>query len=246
MNERGESLVPVWAERYAKAVSRRRFAVGDVHGCSRTLRALVEDVLRLKPDDTLFLLGDYIDRGPDSKGVLDYLMDLRHADYDVKPLLGNHEEMALQAVTDPVACELWYGNLGDLTVRQLGARTPRQIPQRYLTFMSELPRLLVTGNYVLVHAGLDFSKPFPLRDTAPSFLVWHRDHQVQLEKLEGRTLLCGHTMTPLNEIRASLDKQVICLDNGCWSRGEMGFGNLVALNLETRELLVQANCDYFG
>jgi serine/threonine protein phosphatase 1 len=237
-----EKGVPVWAASYAKSVAGRRYAVGDIHGCSRTLRAMVEKVLRLQPGDTLFLLGDYIDRGPDSKGVLDYLIALG-ADYDVRPLLGNHEDMALQAVADPAALDLWYGNWGEATVRQLGAMTPAEIPRRYLEFMAKLPRLLILADYVLVHAGLDFSKPAPLRETAPYYLIWQRDHRLEPEKLEGRTLLCGHTMTPLKEIRAMLDKQLICLDNGCCAKGERDLGNLVALNLDTRELLVQENCD---
>jgi serine/threonine protein phosphatase 1 len=241
MGPRDDAL-PVWAESYARAVAGRRFAVGDVHGCSKTLRAMVENVLRLQPRDTLFLLGDYIDRGPDSKGVLDYLIDLS-AKYDVRTLLGNHEEMALQAATDPAALDLWYGNWGELTVKQLGARTPAEIPRRYLDFMGKLPRLLISGNYILVHAGLDFSKPFPLQDTAPYNLIWQRSRRFEPEKLEGRTVLCGHTMTTLQEIRASLDKQLICLDNGCCAKGERGLGNLAGLNLDTRELLLQENCD---
>ena len=242
MHDLPANSTPVGAGRLTRA-TRRRFAVGDIHGCCRTLRALVENVLRLQAKDTLFLLGDYLDRGPDSKGVLDYLMALADADYDVRPLLGNHEEMALLSVGDPAVRELWYRNLGEITLGQFGAGSPGEIPQRYLDFLAGLPRILTTDGYALVHAGLDFSTPFPLRDTSPSFLVWERDFRVQPEKLAGRTLLCGHTVTPLSEIRASLGGRLICLDNGCWSKGGPSFGNLVALNLDTRELLVQENCD---
>ncbi len=239
---RDEGLISA-AEKNSAPTGGRRFAVGDVHGCSRTLRVLLGQVLRLEPADTLFLLGDYLDRGPDSKGVLDYLMTLIEDGYDLRPLMGNHEEMALKSVADPAARALWYANRGDLTVEQFSAATPQEIPRRYLEFMAGLPRMLVTGDYVFVHAGLDFSRPFPLRDTAPSFMLWEGEFRVQPEKLAGRTLVCGHTRTPLAQIRASLNDQLIRLDNGCFWKGHPGFGNLVALNLDTRELLVQENCD---
>jgi serine/threonine protein phosphatase 1 len=84
----------------------RRFAVGDIHGCSKTLKKMMEDVLLLEHEDMLFLMGDYIDRGPDSKGVLDYILQLLESGYDIRPLLGNHEEMMLIAATNPAARRL--------------------------------------------------------------------------------------------------------------------------------------------
>lgn len=65
----------IWSSgKFIGPSTRRRFAVGDIHGYCKTLRKLLEEVLLLKPDDTLYLLGDYIDRGPESKGVLDRLL----------------------------------------------------------------------------------------------------------------------------------------------------------------------------
>ena len=74
----------------------RRIVVGDIHGCSQTFRSLAEEEIRLAGNDILYLLGDYVDRGPDSKGVLDYIMDLMQGGYDVRPLRGNHEEDLLK------------------------------------------------------------------------------------------------------------------------------------------------------
>jgi len=227
----------------ALQVQRRRFAVGDVHGCLRTLRTLVEKLIDLKRHDTLYLLGDYLDRGPHSKGVLDYLMALLEGGYDLRPILGNHEEMALQSVTDPKARAMWYFNRGGSTVAQFGVESPADIPARYLSFLASLPLILTTDDYVFVHAGLDFSTPDPVRDTQATCMLWERNFEVQTEKLRGRTLLCGHTVTSLSQIRSSLGKPVICLDNGCFAKEQPGFGNLVALQLDTRELLVQKNCD---
>lgn len=224
---------------------RNRYAVGDVHGCCRTLKAMVEDVLRLEADDTLFLLGDYIDRGPDSKGVLDYLLQLKwERACDIRPLMGNHEELCLKAAGgDPQARDIWYGNGGGLSMQQFGVERPEDIPKRYLDFMATMPRILTEPDYVLVHAGLDFAAADPIRDTSPQFMIWARSERVQPKNIAGRTLVCGHTMKPFFAIRESLSTPVIHLDNGCFDKGHMGYGSLVALNLDTRELLVQENCE---
>lgn len=222
---------------------RRRFAIGDIHGCSRTLQKMVKDVLQLKPDDTLYLLGDYIDRGPDSIGVLDYLLHLRESGFDIRPIRGNHEEMLLEAMADPATRNIWYGNGGWGTVRELGIDSPEGIPQRYLDFISDLPYLLVTDDYVFVHAGLDFQTLDPLKDTPSQFMLWSRGSQIDSAKLGGRTLVTGHSVSPLFAINESLGTHHIMLDNGCYDRGEMCCGALVAVNLDTRELLVQENIE---
>lgn len=242
-NKHQPQQVPPWDGRFSRPISRRRFAIGDIHGCNKTLRHMVENVLQLGPDDTLFLLGDYIDRGPDSKGVLDYLIELWSTGYDIRSLMGNHEEMALKAASTSAARDLWYGNWGSLTMLQFGVEAPQDIPGLYLEFMASMPRILTDGDYVFVHAGLDFSRPDPVTDTSPTFILWECDYRVQPDKLYGRTLVCGHTMTPLFEIQASLNKSLICLDNGCWSKGEIGYGNLVAMDLDTRQLFVVKNCE---
>lgn len=227
------------------ATVRNRYAIGDVHGCCLTLRALVEDRLQLEQNDTLFLLGDCIDRGPDSKGVLDYLLRLiRERDYDIRTLMGNHEELCLDAAGgDPLARNIWYGNGGGETLQSLGVERPEDIPKKYLDFMAAMPLILTEPDYVFVHAGLDFTSIDPVRESSPQVMLWARPGRVQPKNIAGRTLVCGHTKTPLFAIRESLPGQVICLDNGCYDRGHKGYGSLVALNLDTRELLVQENCD---
>lgn len=222
--------------------NKRRFAVGDIHGCSRTFQKMVE-VLQLSLADTLFLLGDYIDRGPDSKGVLDYLLQLLEAGLNIYPLLGNHEEMLLNAVADPSARSLWYGNGGWATMREFGVDSPEAIPQRYIDFLAQLPRILTTDDYVFVHAGLDFRALDPLRDSSPYFMLWERRCRVDPVKLAGRTLVTGHSVSPLFAIKESLATNHIEIDNGCFNKGEISCGALVVLNLDTRELLVQENIE---
>lgn len=75
----------------------RMFAIGDIHGCFQPFKHLVETKINLKPTDKLFLIGDYIDRGPDSKEVIDYIIHLQKNGFDIVPLLGNHEALCLEA-----------------------------------------------------------------------------------------------------------------------------------------------------
>lgn len=78
----------------------RRWVIGDVHGCIKTLRALMEDKIQPGRQDRLIFVGDYVDRGPDSKGVVSYLMELRLMGYHLTLLKGNHEDMMLRSVYD--------------------------------------------------------------------------------------------------------------------------------------------------
>lgn len=232
-----------WAGRFSR---RRSYAIGDVHGCVKTLRRLIEEQIRPENDDFIVLLGDYIDRGPDSKGVLDYLMELFwRDDINVFPLLGNHEEMLLKAVAGDLAAEkLWYGNGGWGTLQSFGVSQAADIPQKYLDFLKALPLLCwTTKGCLLVHAGLDFSLADPQHDTPREVMLRDRTERVTPCNIDGRTLVCGHTVTPLFEIQKSLATEYIRLDNGCYDKGHMGYGSLVALNLDTRELLVQENCE---
>lgn len=225
------------------ALACRRFAIGDIHGCSKTFRKMVEEVVCLTPEDTLYLLGDYIDRGPDSRGVLDYLMHLSQSGFDIQPLRGNHEEMLLNSIADPVIRRIWYLNGGWDTIREFGVDSPAEIPQHYLEFIDHLRNIHITEDYVLVHAGLDFSTCNPLQDTSPHYMLWSRDYRVDSDKIGSRTLVTGHTVKPLSDIRKSLSTDHIYLDNGCFSKAENSYGSLVALDMDNRKLLVQKNIE---
>lgn len=234
-----------WSGRFSNPISGRRFVLGDIHGCYQTLRRMVEEVLKLEEDDTLYLLGDYIDRGPDSKGVLDYLMQLwMKADFSIKPLQGNHERMLLNAVArGEEAWQYWYGNGGWATLKQFGVKIPTDIPQEYIKFLSMMPTVLTTDDYVLVHAGLHFGVADPINDTPDYFRLWDRNYKVVPELIGNRALVVGHTMTDIHTIRNSLATHHIKLDNGCCDKGHVGFGSLIALDLDNREIIEIRNCE---
>ncbi len=239
-----ENSLPPWAGgRYSKPIVRNRYVIGDIHGCSRTLRKMVEELLEFGPDDILYLLGDYIDRGPDSKGVLDYLMELFMGEYDIRPLRGNHEQLLLDSLNDPEAFTIWKGNGGYGTLQEFGVVHPSELPKRYLDFITHMPLMHLLDDYVLVHAGLDFRKDDPLTESTSEYILWTRDCRFDSSKIGGRTLVTGHCRMPLTTIRESLQTKHILLDNGCYSKGEIGESALVALDLDTRQLIVVQNCD---
>ncbi|MDP3444408.1 MAG: metallophosphoesterase, partial [Ignavibacteria bacterium] len=74
-----------------------RWIIPDIHGCSKTLKQLIEYQIKPSRTDEFYFLGDYIDRGPDSKGVIDYIMELQRKEFTIRLLLGNHEEYCIKS-----------------------------------------------------------------------------------------------------------------------------------------------------
>ena len=151
----------------------RTLAVGDIHGCYRSLITL-ESFAKFKPDDRIVTLGDYVDRGPDSKSVIEWLID-HESNGHLIALRGNHELMMLNAMEDlgygmnPI--ELWYYNGGEATVQSFGSSSffsfLADLDPGYLAFfrslqMSEVIGLGAPGEILVSHAGIT---PFiPLAD----------------------------------------------------------------------------------
>lgn len=223
--------------------SPRRFVIPDIHGCNLTLRSLVEEVIQLRQDDDLYLLGDYIDRGPRSREVLQYVMDLIDGGYRIFPLRGNHEEMFLNAVADRSQTRTWILNGGYTALDSFGVDDARQIPLPFHRFCSDLPCYHLLDDYLLVHAGFNAEAQEPFADTEA--MLWNRTKAVSRELLGGRTMICGHTPHPISEIEKMLARNngLIILDNGCFLAGRKGMGSLLALELTTRSLYAQKNID---
>lgn len=222
-------------------MSRRTFVIGDVHGCAGTLRRLVDEALRPLPIDRIFMLGDLIDRGPDSKGVLDFIFELRERGLSVNSIRGNHEEMYLQACNDHYYLDLWSANGGLTTMASFQADGPGDIPRLYHNFLDSLPLYILLDDFILVHAGLNFDTRDPLEDTEA--MLWTRSPVVDRQRIGGRRLICGHTPVLLTRLEASLESSKIMLDNGCVFGGLPEKGNLAALELESMKLFLQPNID---
>jgi serine/threonine protein phosphatase 1 len=214
-----------------------RYAISDIHGCYQTFQYLVAEVLNLQPTDELYLLGDYIDRGPDSKGVIDFIVDLQEAGFKVRTLSGNHEVMMLQALDNPQFLAHWHLNGGQATLDSFGAETVFDIPLKYWQFLQQLPFYFELEDYLLVHAGFNFKAEDPFSDMHA--MVWIRNFKINQKILGHRKIVHGHTPTPATFIAkqvADPAAKVYNIDGGCVYHQVPKLGHLTALNLDSLDL----------
>jgi len=228
------------------------YAIGDIHGCNRTFQALLRQISPGR-GDTLVLLGDLIDRGPDSKGVVDTVGHLEKKGARVVCLRGNHEQMLLDARNGPAEADRWFNNGGKAALKSFGAKWIEDIPNAYMNFFEAMPLWYETGGFLCVHGGIDFSQNDPLDD--PRSLLWLRQWYAGINYtwLGDRIILHGHTPLAFSEIHAqhaALEQQrYLNLDNGCVYAlrrpRPSGLGNLAALHLETKKLFWQKCLERF-
>ena len=151
----------------------RVIAIGDVHGCSNTFRKMVLDEIKVQKSDILYCLGDYIDRGHDSKGVIDFIMELRAKGFTLHTLRGNHEQIMMDSVNNSEMFDAWMDNGGDATLKSFGALSYDDFAPEYKTFFEETEFYVTYERYIFVHAGLNFKSPDPFGDK--DSMLWIRD-----------------------------------------------------------------------
>ncbi|MEM9884707.1 MAG: metallophosphoesterase family protein [Bacteroidota bacterium] len=223
-----------------------RFAISDIHGCLKTFKALLEKINFSKADE-LFLLGDYIDRGPDSKGVIDHILELKAKGYLVHCLMGNHEELMIRGLKgDELALDIWLKNGGYQTIDSYFEDDAKDIPVEHLIFLNNLKYYFKIDHYYLVHAGLNFKLGEPLSDEKS--MLWIRDWYGDLDQqwLGRRSIVHGHTPLPKAVIKQQhlelKNFPVLDIDCGC-VYNRMGLGYLCAFNLNTKSLTFQKNIE---
>ncbi len=219
-----------------KVMRDMRYAIADIHGCSKTFRALLEKI-RIKPADQLYLLGDYIDRGPDSKGVLDMIMNLN---CHVLALRGNHEDVWLKTADSGIGRKSYahYNHWmeGGILARIKSFEGTDSLP--YLVFLDNLPFYHELDDYLLVHAEFDFSLPDPFGKMGEESMLWGRGKPYTGTK----PVVCGHTPLRLDKIIAGLKTNRINIDSGCCFRQE-GYHHLLAYSLDDGRLHIQENIE---
>ena len=186
----------------------RHFVIGDIHGHYRALQSLL-DTLQPQTEDRFTFLGDYVDRGPNSKDVLDAIMSLPCS---VDALMGNHEAMLLASLTDTEAERHWLHYGGSSTLDSFGVSKVQNIPKEYLSWMAELPYSLETDAAIFVHASVDPTLPLPLQ--TPEQLMW-RHNKEPIHHYSGKRIYCGHTPHDY----PAITPYWICLDTGIGSGG---------------------------
>jgi serine/threonine protein phosphatase 1 len=214
----------------------RLFAISDIHGCFRTFYELVVNRLDLKKTDKLILLGDYIDRGSQSREVIDFIIDLKENGFDVTPLMGNHESMLLGSYVDPGVLPLWFMNSGETTLQSFNISDIRDLFGKYLEFFSGLEYFKSISDLLFVHAGFNDDIEDPFSD--PDHIIWECRSVYRNPVFRGKTIIHGHRPKHVEYVKKLINEksQVIPIDTGCVYDTELGYGNLSALELNSMTL----------
>ncbi|MBB6253697.1 metallophosphoesterase family protein [Nitrospirillum iridis] len=214
------------------------YAIGDIHGEVGLLRSLLSEIVTdwalhgraAGVTPILVYIGDYIDRGPDSRGVIDLLLSNPLPEFRSHWLLGNHEAALLDFLQDPVGGAAWldFGGLATLLsygVRPLfsGSAAERaralrddlaaRLPPEHLAFLGSLERMVVYGDYAFVHAGVRPGRA--LADQALEDMLWIRAPFLESPRRHEKTVVHGHTIVPAVDRRPNR----IAIDTGAYTSG---------------------------
>lgn len=211
------------------------FAIGDVHGradlLERMLAALELKAARLPEPPIVIFIGDYIDRGPDSRRVLDLLVSGRPHGCERYFLMGNHERMMLDFLENPLNARMWLGTGGLSTLISYGVPAPpfgdegavleahrnlqQRLPADHLAFLERLQRYIAFGDFVFVHAGLDPQKK--LTEQTDRDLYWIRGRFLSHRASLPHIVVHGHTPVETPHFAHSR----IAIDTGAYATGTL-------------------------
>lgn len=212
------------------------YAIGDIHGCSNKLRDLLAQC-EADADGRhakLIFLGDYIDRGPDSRGVIDLLMDLQKARPDqVTCLMGNHEDMLLAAFDDSLFEESWLANGGDQTLHSYDVSDPKHLPKAQVDWLRQLPKFHDDGQRFFVHAGIHPEKALNLQDEAD--LLWIKEPFLSSNREFERLIVHGHS--PTSNRRPEIRLNRLNIDTGAVFGGPLTAAVFDAYSCKPRRFL---------
>ncbi|MBK8092012.1 MAG: serine/threonine protein phosphatase [Verrucomicrobiaceae bacterium] len=210
----------------------RTLVIGDIHGCSTALDRLLQE-LAPQREDTLVTLGDYVDRGPDSKGVIQRLIAL-DSRTQLVPLIGNHELLMLDSRSGIFDYRNWYMVGGANTLASYTDVTGPEwsaVPDAHWHFLEKrCQRYFETETHLFTHATIESA--YPLADQKDTWLFWRRFDEAHAH-FSGKTLICGHTAQKSG--LPAMKPGCICIDT--WAFGE---GWLTGMDV-AREEFIQAN-----
>ncbi|MGO7869318.1 metallophosphoesterase family protein [Rhizobium leguminosarum] len=171
---------------------RYTFAIGDIHGCIDPLKRMIDRIEAYASEGIVVFVGDYVDRGPDSKSVLDRIIAGQSDPWRWICLKGNHEDMMVAAYTDSDSRDMWISNGGLETEMSYGGRV---LPQ-HLQWAADRPLMHVDRHRIFVHAGVD--PAFPLDRQSQDDLLWMRFVAGEPGEYWGKHLVHGHTPSMSN------------------------------------------------
>lgn len=192
---------------------RRVYAIGDIHGRNDLLNKLIEKIVaddheRGEAESEIVFLGDLVDRGPDSSGVIETAMALKEQLGEVRFLMGNHEEVYLKAAEGNEKAAKFFNRIGgketilsyeismkeymDMDHAALADRIPSLFPESHVNFIKGFEDQIVIGDYVFVHAGV--RPEVPLADQEPKDLRWIREEFLSYKEPHEKVVIYGHTI----------------------------------------------------
>ncbi|MBN2218526.1 MAG: metallophosphoesterase [Pirellulales bacterium] len=193
----------------------RILAVGDVHGCTPALVAAMA-AADPRPADMVVTLGDYVDRGPDTRGTIDFLIDLAHR-CTLVPLLGNHDWMVLELAAGRTASfRDWLSFGGDATLASYDCASPEELPDAHLEFLRSCRLFHETKHHFFVHGN--YIKELPLAEQPEEVILWDAlRYRLPGRHLSGKTAILGHTAQKSGEV-LDLD-YAKCIDTWVYGNG---------------------------
>lgn len=213
------------------------YAVGDIHGRADLLANMLALLEERADEDAreagqpiVIFLGDYVDRGPDSAGVIDVLLKGKPHGFERRFLRGNHEQTMLAFMADPLANRAWMLQGGAETLTSYGVQPPpmsaseqdwiacaerfsTRVPQAHVDFLNGLERYVELGDYAFVHAGVDAERS--LEEQTDDDLYWIRDRFISARRRFSHRVVHGHT--PVE--RPYADDRRVAVDTGAYASG---------------------------
>lgn len=234
--------------------NRRVYAIGDIHGCDDLLEGLIGGIqAELEPGETplVIFLGDYVDRGPDSRGVIERLIQLRATWPSTRYLCGNHEEAMMLFLRDMEAGLVWSTYGGKAAMRSYGVEPPADdndldgwrkahdllkaaIPESHMRFLWGLEDSIELGDYLFVHAGVRPDRALDAQSAKD--LRWIREPFLSDTRRLDKVIVHGHTPKP----EPHIDERRIGVDTWAYSTGVL---TAVELAGETRGFIQASRVD---
>ncbi|MCD0460142.1 metallophosphoesterase family protein [Roseiconus lacunae] len=191
----------------------RTLAIGDIHGCYRSLDTLAS-FAAISSGDRVITLGDYVDRGPDTRRVIDWLID-RQAREGLIPLRGNHEIMLLEARQSQQCLKDWLTCGGDAVLSSYGTDRLDGIPNDHWHFLESCLRSHYTSeSHFFVHANADAEVPI---DEQPDYMLYWESFGNPRPHRSGLTMICGHT-AQRSGVPCSVG-HAVCIDTWAYGQG---------------------------
>ena len=217
-------------------MNKKLFAIGDVHGCFDKLKVLIEEKIQIKKSDKVILLGDYIDRGTQSKEVIDYIIELKEKGFDILPLIGNHEAMLLDALANNEFLFLWIQNGGSETLKSFGISSLEFLEAKYIDFFKKLRYYFSFEEFLFVHAGFNDEVNNPFEDKY--HMIWKCRENYKHLLLQNKIIVHGHCPIKESVSKKLLQESgnVINIDTGCVFSDKVGYGKLSAIELYSKVL----------